>query len=110
MDFVNSLLKIFVGDKSKQDVKAVRPIVDKVKAFESALEALSNDELRAKTTYFKEKIKQARLSKDNAISEIKTKIEQTQDIDKREDFYLEIDKLEKRSEERRVGKEDRKRR
>ncbi|MGE4346307.1 MAG: preprotein translocase subunit SecA [Flavobacteriaceae bacterium] len=95
MDFVNSLLKIFVGDKSKQDVKAVRPIVDKVKAFESALEALSNDELRAKTTYFKEKIKQARLSKDNAISEIKTKIEQTQDIDKREDFYLEIDKLEK---------------
>src|SRR5690554_5580383 len=95
MDFVNSLLKIFVGDKSKQDVKAVRPIVDKVKSFESALQALSNDELRAKTTYFKEKIKQARLSKDNAIAEIRAKIEQTEDIDKREDFYLEIDKLEK---------------
>src|SRR5690554_4955876 len=95
MDFVNSLLKIFVGDKSKQDVKAVRPIVDKVKVFESALQALSNDELRAKTAYFKEKIKQARLPKDNAIAEIKAKIDQTEDIDKKEDFYLEIDRLEK---------------
>jgi len=95
MSFVNSLLKIFVGDKSKQDVKAILPLVEKINAFESNFKTLSNDELRAKTTEFKEKIKQARLSKDQAIAEIKTQIEQTQDIDKREDFYAEIDQLEK---------------
>jgi len=95
MSFVNSLLKIFVGDKSKQDVKAILPLVDKINSFENDFKTLSNDELRAKTTEFKEKIKQARLSKDQAIAEIKTQIEQTQDIDKREDYYTEIDKLEK---------------
>jgi len=95
MSFVNSLLKIFVGDKSKQDVKAILPLVEKINAFDSNFKTFSNDELRAKTSEFKEKIKQARLSKDQAIAEIKSQIEQTQDIDKREDFYAEIDKLEK---------------
>jgi len=95
MSFINSLLKIFVGDKSKQDVKAIMPIVEKINAFESDFKTLSNDQLRAKTTEFKEKIKQARLPKDEAIAEIKKQIEQTQDIDKREEFYAEIDKLEK---------------
>ncbi len=94
MDFVNNLLKLFVGDKSKRDVQQIKPIVDKVKKFEPALKALSNDELRQKTVYFKEKIKQARLQKDNEIAAIKSKIEQTDDIDSREDMYLEIDKLE----------------
>jgi len=95
MSFVNSLLKIFVGDKSKQDVKAILPLVEKINAFESNFKTLSNDELRAKTIEFKDKIKQSRLLKDQAIAEIKIQIEQTQDIDKREDFYAEIDKLEK---------------
>ena len=56
MSFLNSVLKIFVGDKSKQDVKALSPYVDKIKSFESALEALSHDGLRAKTAEFKAKI------------------------------------------------------
>lgn len=94
MDFVNNILKLFVGDKSKRDVQQIRPIVEKVKKFEEPLKALSNDELRQKTTYFKEKIKQNRLAKDNEIAQIKSKIEQTDDIDSREDMYLEIDKLE----------------
>lgn len=53
MSFLNSVLKVFVGDKSKQDVKALMPIVEKVKTFEKALEALSHDQLREKTAEFK---------------------------------------------------------
>ena len=60
MNFLNSILKVFVGDKSKQDVKAIMPIVEKIKSFESALEALSHDQLRAKTAEFKAKIAEAR--------------------------------------------------
>ncbi|MCL4130276.1 UNVERIFIED_CONTAM: hypothetical protein GTU68_002888 [Idotea baltica] len=56
MSFLDSILKVFVGDKSKQDVKALSPIVKQVKVFEAALEALSHDELRAKTIEFKAKI------------------------------------------------------
>ncbi|UOX33876.1 preprotein translocase subunit SecA [Flavobacterium sediminilitoris] len=95
MSIINSILKAFVGDKSQKDVKAIQPLVTKIKTFESALMSLSHDELRAKTAEFKEKIKTARSEKDNQIAELKQNAEQTTDIDAREDIYLEIDALEK---------------
>ena len=56
MSFINSILKVFVGDKSQKDVKALQPYLNKIKTFEAPLQALSHDELRAKTIFFKEKI------------------------------------------------------
>jgi preprotein translocase subunit SecA len=88
-------LKAFVGDKSEKDVKAIQPLINKVKSFESALQALSHDELRAKTVEFKAKIQNARADKDAKIASLKQDAEQTQDIDAREDIYAEIDKIEK---------------
>ena len=95
MSFINSILKVFVGDKSQQDVKALQGNITKIKSFESALESLSHDELRAKTAYFKELIKQARSEKDAKIAALQSEVETIEDIDKREDLYLEIDALEK---------------
>nr|WP_321228566.1 preprotein translocase subunit SecA [uncultured Psychroserpens sp.] len=93
MSFLNSVLKVFVGDKSKQDVKALSPIVDQVKAFESALEQLSHDELRAKTAEFKAKIAEARKPLQDKIDQLLKDAEATEDIDAREDIYVEIDKI-----------------
>ena len=95
MSIINSILKAFVGDKSDKYVKAIQPLVTKVKSFESALQALSHDELRAKTSQFKSKIQQARAEKDAKIASLKQDAEQTQDIDAREDIYAEIDSVEK---------------
>ncbi|WP_130735557.1 preprotein translocase subunit SecA [Flavobacterium sp. J27] len=95
MSLINSILKAFVGDKSQKDVKAIQPLVNKVKTFETALASLSHDQLRAKTDEFKEKIKTARAEKDSKIETLKIEAENTTDIDKREDIYLEIDALEK---------------
>lgn len=95
MSFINSILKVFVGDKSQKDVKAIQPLVTKIKSFESALSALSHDQLRHKTEEFKNKIKSARAEKDEKISQLKAEAEATSDIDKREDIYNEIDSLEK---------------
>ncbi|MBR9915840.1 MAG: preprotein translocase subunit SecA [Algicola sp.] len=94
MSFLNSVLKVFVGDKAKQDVKALSPIVEKVKAFESALEQLSHDELRAKTDEFRQKIAEARQPLKEKIDQLLLDAEATDDIDHREDIYLEIDKIE----------------
>ncbi len=93
MGLLDSVLKVFVGDKSKQDVKSISPIVDEIKTFEKALEALSHDELRAKTAEFKSKIADARASFNAQIDELNTKAENTEDIDEREDIYLEIDNI-----------------
>ncbi len=93
MGLLDSVLKVFVGDKSKQDVKSIMPIVDKIKTFEKALEALSHDELRAKTTDFKAQLEEARQPFNTRIEELSTKAEATEDIDEREDIYQEIDKI-----------------
>jgi preprotein translocase subunit SecA len=95
MSFINSIIKVFVGDKSQKDVKGLQGNVNKIKALEVALGVLSNDELRAKTAYFKDKIKQARSEKDAKIATLQTEVEQIEDIDQREDLYSTIDALEK---------------
>ena len=95
MSFINSLIKVFVGDKSQKDVKQLQPYLNKIKTFESSLISLSNDELRARTAFFKEKIKEARSEKDAKIDALKIEVETIEDIDKREDIYVAIDALEK---------------
>lgn len=95
MSLINSIIKIFVGDKSQKDIKMIAPLVEKIKSLQLSYEDISNDELRAKTIYFKEKIKQSRESQDVKIASYKEELEKTQDIDKREDIYTSIDALEK---------------
>ncbi|MES2543803.1 MAG: preprotein translocase subunit SecA [Bacteroidota bacterium] len=95
MSFINSILKVFVGDKSEKDVKALQGNVTKIKSFESALAALSHNDLRARTVYFKEQIQKARAEKDAKIAALKAEVETIDDVDKKEDIYAEIDALEK---------------
>ena len=82
MSFLNSVLKVFVGDKSKQDVKAITPLVNKIKTFEAALEALSHDELRAKTLEFKAAIAEANKPINERIEALLTEADATDDIDR----------------------------
>ena len=93
MSILNSVLKVFVGDKSKQDVKAILPIVNKIKQFESYVAELSNDELRAKTTAFKAKIKADCADYETLISTLQEEANTITDIDRKEDIYQEIDGL-----------------
>ncbi|UNY97597.1 preprotein translocase subunit SecA [Zhouia spongiae] len=93
MSLMNSLIKVFVGDKAKKDVKEIQPIVDKIKSIENTLSELSHDELRAKTEAFKEQIKDARASIDQQIENLQQEADTTEDIDKREELYNQIDQL-----------------
>ncbi len=93
MSFLDSILKVFVGDKSKQDLSAIKPLVDKIKTFETTLEGLSHDELRGKTLDFKSKIAEATAALNQNIESLLKEAETTEDIDAREDIYLNIDNL-----------------
>lgn len=92
MSILNSVIKLFVGDKQQKDLKELQPIVDKVKSFETALSSLSHDELREKTIEFKNKIKTAIQNFEDQINELKNEAVQAT-IDRQEEIYSEIDQL-----------------
>ncbi|MDX1762137.1 MAG: preprotein translocase subunit SecA, partial [Christiangramia sp.] len=97
MSFLDSVLKAFVGDKSKKDVKEIQPIVNKIKALESEFEALSLDELRAKTSEFKSKITEATREVKEKIEALNKEADETDDITRKEDIYAEVDALKDKS-------------
>ena len=94
------MLKFFkkvMGDKSTRDMKTLNPIVQKIhKAYESIKE-LSNDELRAKTAGFKQRIADYIATEENEITELRNKIDNdlSLETDEKEKMYNQIDKLQK---------------
>jgi len=93
MSFINNVLKVFVGDKAKKDVKALQPLIDKINAFEKEMESLSHDALREKTHGFKKLLKEATASTESEIESLKLAALNETDIDKNEDTYNKIDQL-----------------
>ncbi|MGB5274868.1 MAG: preprotein translocase subunit SecA [Flavobacteriaceae bacterium] len=93
MSILNKVIKAFVGDKSKKDVKQLQPLVDKIKSFERLLEELDNDALREKTNTFKSRLEADSKSLNEQIEALQEQVKVSDDIDKNEDIYAEIDKL-----------------
>ncbi|WP_439131598.1 preprotein translocase subunit SecA [Polaribacter sp.] len=92
MGILDSVIKLFVGDKQQKDLKILQPIVENVKKFEASFAQLSHDELRAKTQEFKDKIKAATAALDDKIAALELEAKEA-DIDRQEDIYTEIDAL-----------------
>ncbi len=55
---LGSLLKKIVGSKNERELKRIQPIVQKINGLESKIQPLSDDQLRAKTGEFKERLEQ----------------------------------------------------
>ena len=91
MSLINSLLNVFVGDKSKKDLKEVESIVKDILSSENEISSLNNDELRNKTVEFKEIIHSVRKPFNDKINGLKEKITSSNNIDDKENFYKEID-------------------
>jgi len=85
--------KLF-GNKSDRDMKAIQPLVNEVLAIYPEIQALSNDELRARTKALQAKIREAGMPLRQQIDELKVKIETTP-IEQRKPIFDKIDKLEK---------------
>ncbi len=93
MSFLDSVLKAFVGDKSKKDVRELQPVVNKIKALEKEFEALSLDELREKTASFKKRIADATAETRQKMADLNKEADESDDISRNEDIYAEIDAL-----------------
>ena len=93
MSIINNVIKVFVGDKAKKDVRALQPLVEKIKSHGSAMAALSHDELRAKTAEFRSRIDADRAALTEQIRQLEEETHQSEDVDRNETLYAEIDKL-----------------
>ena len=97
MNLLNSILKVFVGDKAKKDIKEISPLVSKINSIEDEFIKLSNDELRSKTEKFKSEISNIKNPYQIKIDLINEKIENESSIDQKESFYNEIEGLENKN-------------
>jgi preprotein translocase subunit SecA len=90
MAILESIIKAFVGDKNKQDLKKLQPIVDQVRNHEKLIAQLSHDKLRAKTQEFKALIKSKSADYHAEIESLESQLE-TADISQKENIYSQID-------------------
>jgi len=99
------MLKVFkkiMGSKADRDLKSVKPYLQKIKEAYEKISTLSNDDLRAKTVEFRERIAEYISDEENQIKEIKARMDNEPEIDihEKEKLYETIDELNKRSYEK----------
>ena len=98
MSLLNSVLKVFVGDKTKRDLAKILPLVEQINSHYESFKDLSNDELRKKTLSFKNKLQFDLKHVTDQIQQIKSEIKNIEDIDQKENLYQQIDYLTTESE------------
>ncbi|MFN4882571.1 MAG: preprotein translocase subunit SecA [Bacteroidota bacterium] len=92
----NFLAKIFGGSKSEKDVKELQPLVARINEFYEQYRSLSNDQLRANTTDFRNRISEYVQEITQSVIELKAEAESSEvSFDAKEDIYKQIDGLEK---------------
>ncbi|GAB2670336.1 preprotein translocase subunit SecA [Flavihumibacter cheonanensis] len=93
--------KLFGGSKSEKDVKSIQPLVAKANEYFAAYQSLSNDQLRAKTREFKDRIQQHVSSINQEIAQLNAQAEALpfSDFSGKDAIYQEVDKLKKKKNE-----------
>ncbi|MEO6070211.1 MAG: preprotein translocase subunit SecA, partial [Chitinophagaceae bacterium] len=89
--------KIFGGNKSEKDVKTILPLVTKINQHFATYQSISNDELRQKTTDFRQRIQEHLSPIDAQITETNNRAEELtfDDLVGKDAIYQEVDKLKK---------------
>ncbi len=100
MSVVQSILKLFFGTKSDKDKKEIQPYVDRILAIYPTIDALSNDELRARSTALREGIAEFIRPEEERIAALKVEIEGDIAIEKKSDISKEIEDLTEKIDEK----------
>ena len=91
MSILNSILKTFVGDKTKKDLSKITPLIAEINTFQKSFESLSHDDLREKTNEFKSLITEGNQRFTENINRLQEAVKKTNDLDEKEALYKEID-------------------
>ena len=94
------LSKLLGGSKSEKDVKKIQPLVKSINEYFESYGSLSNDELRAKTGEFKQRIAEYLSDIDAQIAAKKEEASKIEELHTREAVLNEVDKLVKGRDEK----------
>ena len=101
MDIITGLLKMIFGSKADKDRKEIQPYVEKIKAIYPTIEALSNDELRARSAALMKRIADAIAGDEAHIVDLKAKLERNDiSLSDKEAYSKEVDQTVKRIDEK----------
>lgn len=103
MSFINKVLGLFLGNKNERDMKEIDPHVILIHDEFEKLSGLTHDELRDKTADLKNKILAGIAKEEEEIKMLRENAEKEEDVYIKEEIYNNIDKLEKKIEEKLEG-------
>ena len=98
MSFASVIGKVF-GSKADRDYKAVKPILQKILAVYPEIDALSNDELRARSAALRQKLSEVEAPFEDRIAQIKEELNKDIPVSEKEKLADESDKLVKDEDE-----------
>ena len=98
MSLASVIGKIF-GSKSERDYKAVKPTLDKILAVYPEIDALSDDDIRARSAALRERLKEVEKPFEDRIAEIKLELDKDIPVSEKERLASESDKLVKDEDE-----------
>lgn len=80
LDKIGKVITKIFGSKSEKDIKKIQPILDEIKSYEDQIKQLSDDELKGKTEEFKQKIKDATADTVAEIKEIRSQLDDLENL------------------------------
>ena len=90
---VSDIFRKLFGSKSDRDMKQVKPILQQVLAKYGEIDALSNDELRARTQALRKKIQERTDPFEQRIAQIRLELDKDIPVNEKEKLATESDKL-----------------
>ena len=94
MGIINILTKLF-GNKSERDLREITPYVRKITDIYPEIEALSNDELRARSQQIRTRVQEYVKEEKQRIEDLRKDIDE-KELEEREAVWTEVDEIEKR--------------
>ena len=98
MALANIIKKIF-GSKADRDYKAVKPTLMKILAAYPEIDALSNDELRARSAALRERLREVEAPFEERMEQIRVELGKDIPVSEKEKLATESDKLVKDEDE-----------
>ena len=93
---LTGVFKTIFGTKADRDLKSLKPMLNKVLAVYPSIDALSNDQLRAKSAALRQIIKDRTAADEARIAEIRAQLENELPLDQKEKLAKEQDQLVKK--------------